>query len=123
MELKDLKQNDLVSFRFGYDKNLHKGIFKDIRNNGNPIFVLTDMGYENQEFDKNLFKLDDLLRRPAITGSYYDIKENLFDRKGCELEEQIEELQRKLDELQYQKAKKCDEFVPPLNDVLNYQGY
>ena len=123
MELKDLKQKDLVSFRFSGDKKLHRGIFKELRNNGNPIFVLTDMGYENQEFDKNLFELDDLLRRPAIEGCYYDIKENLFDRKGCELEEQIEELQRKLDELQYQKEKKCDEFVPSLNDVLNYQDY
>ena len=49
MELKDLKQNDLVSFTLG-DKKLHKGIFKQTDVFGHPMFVLTDMGYENQCF-------------------------------------------------------------------------
>jgi hypothetical protein len=112
MELKDLKPNDLVSFRFGGD--LHKGIFSHVSSRGNPVFVFTDMGYENQCFDKTLFNLVDLVSRPAITDNYEYIKECIADNKIRELELQIE-----LREEQIERLRKGD-FVPSFDDVFNF---
>jgi len=113
MELKDLKPNDLVSFRFGSGKKLNRGIFKELRNNGNPIFFLTDMGYENQEFNKNLFNLGDLLQRPAIDDDYNYIKECLWEEKLEDINKQIKLLEREKESIKRS-------FLPTLNDVLNY---
>ena len=115
MELKELKQNDLVSFTLG-DGKLHKGIFKQTDNFGHPMFVLTDMGYENQCFDKTLFNLVDLVSRPAITDNYDYVKERLVENRICDIDEEIEMLK------QEKKAIRRN-FVPRLNDVLNYQDY
>ena len=112
MELKDLKQNDLVSFTLG-DKKLHKGIFKQTDEFGHPMFVLTDMGYENQCFDKTLFNLVDLVSRPAITYDYDYIKECLMEKELEHIDERIEMLERKKQDIKM-------DFLPTLNDVLNY---
>lgn len=111
MELKDLKQNDLVSFKFGND--LHKGIFSHVDSQGNPVFVFTDMRVENQCFDKALFNLVDLVSRPAIDGDYYCIKE-------CLREEELENIDDKIEMLKRQKEEIKRSFLPTLNDVLNY---
>lgn len=112
MELKDLKPNDLVSFTLG-DKKLHKGIFKRTDEFGHPMFVITDMGYENQCFDKTLFNLVDLVSRPAIDGDYYCIKEFLREEELESIDNEIEMLKRKKEEIKRS-------FLPTLNDVLNY---
>ena len=114
MELKDLKQNDLVSFTLGDGEKLHKGIFKQTDEFGHPMFVLTDMGYENQCFDKTLFNLIDLVSRPAITDNYEYIKECIADNKIRELKLQIE-----LREEQIERLRKGD-FVPSLDDVFSF---
>jgi len=114
MELKDLKQNDLVSFTLGNDKKLHKGIFKQTDKFGHPMFTLTDMGYENQCFDKTLFNLIGLVLRPAIRDNYEYIKECIADDKIGELELQIE-----LREEQIERLRKGD-FVPSLDDVFSF---
>ena len=111
MELKDLKPNDLVSFKFG--KDLHKGIFSHVSNQGNPVFVFTDMGYENQCFDKTLFNLVDLVSRPAIEEDYDYIKE-------CLREKELEYIDNKIKMLERQKESIKRSFLPTLNDVLNY---
>jgi len=111
MELKDLKPNDLVSFRFGGD--LHKGIFSHVSSRGNPVFVFTDMGYENQCFDKTLFNLVDLVSRPAIEEDYDYIKERLREEEIEAINNQIEMLERKKEYIK-------KDFLPTLNDVLNY---
>lgn len=112
MELKDLKPNDLVSFTLG-DKKIHKGIFKQTDEWGYSMFVLTDMWYENQCFDDTLFNLVDLLSRPAITDNYDYIKERLKENRLNDIDEEIEMLK------QEKKAIRRN-FVPRLNDVLNY---
>ena len=116
MELKDLKPNDLVSFRFGGD--LHKGIFSHVSSRGNPVFVFTDMGYENQCFDKTLFNLVDLVSRPAIEENYDYIKECLREKELEYIDEKIETLKQKKEDIKRS-------FLPTLNDVLNYteEGY
>ena len=114
MELKDLKPNDLVSFTLGDGKKLHKGIFKQTDKFGHPMFVITDMGCENQCFDKTLFNLVDLVSRPAITDNYEYIKECIADNKIRELELQIE-----LREEQIERLRKGD-FVPSFDDVFNF---
>lgn len=43
MELKDLKQNDLVEFNFGSNALVIKGIFDEM-NNDNPVFKITSLG-------------------------------------------------------------------------------
>ena len=111
MEFKDLKPNDLVSFEFG--KDLHKGIFSHVSNQGNPVFVFTDMGYENQCFDKTLFNLVDLVSRPAIDGDYYCVKEFLREKELESIDNEIEMLKRKKEDIK-------KSFLPTLNDVLNY---
>lgn len=111
MELKDLKPNDLVSFKFG--KDLHKGIFSHVSNQGNPVFVFTDMGYENQCFDKTLFNLVDLVSRPAIEADYDYIKEYLREKELEYMDEKIEMLKRQKEDIKRN-------FLPTLNDVLNY---
>lgn len=111
MELKDLKPNDLVSFKFG--KDLHKGIFSHVSSQGNPVFVFTDMGYENQCFDKTLFNLVDLVSRPAIEEGYDYIKE-------CLREEELEYIDNEIKMLERKKEYIEREFLPTLNDVLNY---
>ena len=113
MELKELKPNDLVSFTLG-DEKMHKGIFKQTDKFGHPMFVLTDMGYENQCFDKTLFNLVDLVSRPAIEGDYGYIKECIAYNKIKELELQIE-----LREESIERLRKGD-FVPSLDDVFNF---
>lgn len=113
MELKDLKPNDFVSFTL-CDKKLHKGIFKQTDEFGHPIFVLTDMGYENQCFDKTLFNLVDLVLRPAISDEYQYIKECIADNKISELKLQIE-----LREDLIKRLEKGD-FVPSLDDVFHF---
>lgn len=112
MELKDLKPNDIVSFTLG-DKKLHKGIFKQTDEFGHPMFVLTDMGYENQCFDKTLFNLVDLVSRPAITYDYDYIKECLREKELEHIDEQIEMLKQKKQDIKRG-------FLPTLKDVLNY---
>lgn len=112
MELKDLKPNDLVSFKFG--KDLHKGIFSHVSSQGNPVFVFTDMGYENQCFDKTLFNLVDLLSRPAISNEYQYIKGCIADDKIRRLKLQIE-----LAEEQIERLRKGD-FVPSFDDVFDF---
>lgn len=116
MELKDLKPNDLVSFKFG--KDLHKGIFSHVDSQGNPVFVFTDMGYENQCFDKTLFNLVDLVSRPAIEDDYDYIKECLREKELEYIDKRIEMLERKKENIKRS-------FLPTLNDVLNYteEGY
>lgn len=114
MELKDLKQNDLVSFTLGDGKKLYKGIFKQTNELGHPMFVLTDMGYENQCIDKTLFNLIGLVSRPAITDNYEYIKECIADDKIRRLKLQIE-----LREEQIERLRKGD-FVPSLDDVFNF---
>ena len=114
MELKDLKQNDLVSFTLGNGGKLHRGIFKQTDKIGHPMFVLTDMGYENQCFDKTLFNLIDLVSRPAISNEYQFIKECITDDKISRLKLEIE-----LREEQIERLKKGD-FIPSFDDVLNF---
>lgn len=111
MELKDKKPNDLISFKFG--KDLHKGIFSHVSSQGNPVFVYTDMGYENQCFDKTLFNLVDLVSRPAIEEDYDYIKECLREKELEYIDEKIEMLERKKEDIKRG-------FLPTLNDVLNY---
>lgn len=112
MELKDLKPNDLVSFTLG-DGKMHKGIFKQTDEFGHPMFVLTDMGYENQCFDKTLFNLVDLVSRPAIEEDYDYIKE-------CLREKELEYIDEKIETLKQKKKDIKRSFLPTLNDVLNY---
>ena len=111
MELKDLKPSDLVSFKFGID--LHRGIFSHVDSQGNPVFVLTDMRYENQCFDKTLFNSVDLVSRPAIEEDYDYIKEYLREKELEYIDEKIKMLERKKDDIK-------KSFLPTLNDVLNY---
>jgi hypothetical protein len=113
MELKDLKQNDLVSFTLGDGKKLHKGIFKQTDEFGHPMFILTDMGYENQCFDKTLFNLVDLVSRPAIEDDYDYIKEHLREKELEYIDGKIEMLEQKKEEIQR-------DYIPTLYDVLNY---
>ena len=110
MELKDLKHNDLVHFTFN-GLNV-KGIFDKVENNNRPIFILTDMGYENQSFEtiENI----ELIQRPAISDEYQYIKECIADDKIRRLKLQIE-----LREEQIERLRKGD-FVPSLNDVFNF---
>lgn len=112
MELKELKPNDLVSFTLG-DEKMHKGIFKQTDKFGHPMFVLTDMGYENQCFDKTLFNLIDLVSRPAIEKDYDYIKDCLMEKELEYIDEYIEMLKRKKKDIK-------KDFTPMLNDVLNY---
>ena len=110
MELKDLKQNDLVSFTF-CGRNV-KGIFDKVDKNNRPVFILTDMGYESQFFEtiENI----ELIQRPAISVEYQYIKECIADDKIRRLKLQIE-----LIEEQIERLRKGD-FVPSLDDVFNF---
>lgn len=110
MELKDLKKNDLVKFTF-YKGNV-KGIFDHLDESGHPVFVITDMGIENQSFDAidNI----DIIARPAIVDEYSYIKECIADNKIREIKLQIE-----LREEQIERLRKGD-FVPSLDDVFNF---
>jgi len=114
MELKDLKPNDLVLFTLSDGGGMHKGIFKQTDKFGHPIFVLTDMGYENQCFDKTLFNLVDLVSRPAISNEYQYIKECIADDKIRRLKLQIELIEEQIERL------RKNDFVPSLDDVLNF---
>ena len=115
MELKDLKPNDLVEFNFGSNSLVVKGIFDEM-NNGNPVFKITSLGYERQVFDKKLVRNINILLRPAITDDYDYIKERLKENRISDIDEKIEMLK------QEKKAIRRN-FVPRLNDVLNYQDY
>ena len=115
MELKDLKPNDLVEFNFGSNALVVKGIFDEM-NNDNPIFKITSLGYERQGFDKKLVRNINILLRPAITDNYDYIKERLKEKRLNDIDEKIEMLK------QEKKAIRRN-FVPRLNDVLNYQDY
>jgi hypothetical protein len=112
MELKDLKQNDLVEFNFGSNALVVKGIFDEMSNN-NLIFKITSLGYERQVFDKKLVSNINILLRPAITDDYDYIKERLKEKRLNDIDEQIEMLKRKKKDIKRS-------FLPTLNDVLNY---
>ena len=112
MELKDLKPNDLVEFNFGSNALVVKGIFDEM-NNGNPIFKITSLGYERHVFDKKLVRNINILLRPAITDDYDYIKERLREEKIKDINEQIKKLERKKEYIK-------KDFLPTLDDVLNY---
>lgn len=113
MELKDLKQNDLVEFNFGSNALVVKGIFDEM-NNGNPVFKITSLGYERQSFDKKLVHNINILLRPAIEEDYDYIKERLREKELEYIDKQIETLKRKKDDIKR-------DFLPTLYDVLNYK--
>lgn len=112
MELKDLKQNDLVEFNFGSNSLVVKGIFDGIYN-GNPIFKITSLGCEKQAFDKDLVRGINILLRPAIAYGYDYIKDCLREKELEDIDEKIEMLKRKKEDIKRS-------FLPTLNDVLNY---
>ena len=112
MELKDLKQNDLVEFNFGSNALVVKGIF-DKMYNDNPVFKITSLGHERQVFDKKLVRNINILLRPAIEEDYDYIKE-------CLWEEKIEEINKQIKLLKQEKEDLERGFLPTLNDVLNY---
>lgn len=112
MELKDLKQNDLVEFNFGSNALVIKGIFDEM-NNDNPVFKITSLGCEKQAFDKKLVRNINILLRPAIVYGYDYIKERLREKELENIDERIEILERKKEEIK-------KEYIPMLNDVLNY---
>ena len=112
MELKDLKPNDLIEFNFGSNALVVKGIF-DGMYNGNPIFQITSLGYEKQVFDKKLVRNINILLRPAIAYDYDYIKGCLREKELEDIDEQIEMLKRKKKDIK-------KDFIPMLNDVLNY---
>ena len=113
MELKDLKQNDLVEFNFGSNALVVKGIFDEMDNDGNLVFQITSLGFENQSFDKKLVRGINILLRPAITDDYNYIKGCLREKELERIDEQIEMLERKKEDIKRR-------FLPTLNDVLNY---
>ena len=112
MELKDLKQNDLVEFNFGSNALVVKGIF-DEKNNDILIFKITSLGYERQAFDKKLVRNINILLRPAIEEDYDYIKERLREKE-------LEYIDNKIKMLERQKEDIKRSFLPTLNDVLNY---
>lgn len=112
MELKDLKRNDLIEFNFGSNALVVKGIFDGIYN-GNPIFKITSLGCEKQSFDKKLVRNINILLRPAITDNYDYIKERLKEKRLNDIDDKIEILKN-------EKKVIRKNFVPRLNDVLNY---
>lgn len=112
MELKDLKPNDLVEFNFGSNVLVVKGIF-DGTYNGNPIFKITSLGRERQAFDKKLVRNIKILLRPAITDNYDYIKERLKENRLNDIDERIEMLKQKKEDIK-------KDFLPTLNEVLNY---
>jgi hypothetical protein len=112
MELKDLKQNDLVEFNFGSNALVVKGIFDEM-NNDNLVFKITSLGYERQVFDKKLVRNINILLRPAIEEDYDYIKERLRGKELEHIDERIEMLKRKKKDIK-------NSFIPMLNDVLNY---
>ena len=112
MELKDLKPNDLVEFNLGSNALVVKGIFDRIYN-GNPIFKITSLGHKRQSFDKKLVRNINILLRPAIKDNYDYIKERLKENRLNDIDEKIEMLKQ-------EKKAIRKEFVPSLNDVLNY---
>jgi hypothetical protein len=112
MELKDLKQNDLVEFNFGSNCLVVKGIF-DGTDNDNIVFKITSLGYERQVFDKKLVRNINILQRPAIEEDYDYIKE-------CLREKEIEYIDKKIEILERKKEDIKRNFLPTLNDVLNY---
>lgn len=112
MELKDLKPNDLVEFNFGSNALVVKGIF-DETYNGNPVFKITSLGGEKQAFDNKLVRNINILLRPAITYDYDYIKDCLKEKELGYIDEYIEMLKRKKKDIK-------KDFIPTLNDVLNY---
>jgi len=112
MELKELKPNDLVEFNFGSNCLVVKGIFDEINNN-NIIFKITSLGYEGQAFDKKLVRNINILLRPAIEDDYDYIKECLREKELEYIDKRIEMLERKKENIKI-------DFIPTLNDVLNY---
>lgn len=113
MELKDLKQNDLIEFNFGSNALVVKGIFDEM-NNDNPVFKITSLGYERQVFDNKLVRNINILLRPAIEEDYDYIKERLREKELEHIDEKIEMLKQKKEEIKR-------DFIPTLYDVLNYK--
>lgn len=113
MELKDLKQNDLVEFNFGSNALVVKGIFDRLDGNGNLVFQITSLGREKQAFDKKLVRNINILLRPAITYDYDYIKDCLREKELEDIDEQIEMLKQKKKDIK-------KDFIPMLKDVLNY---
>lgn len=113
MEFSDLKPKDLVEFNFGSNVFVVKGIFDRLDDNGNPVFQITSLGVENQSFDKKLVRNIQLLLRPAITEDYDYIKECLREKELENIDERIEILKRKKEDIKRS-------FLPTLNNVLNY---